>query len=49
MDTTRTDKARQQSNAARIDNRAKAAQARLADKSFSEFMRNHNRSTQKGN
>jgi len=46
-DSTRTLVARQQSKAGRMDNRARAAQQRLADKSFSDFMRKHN-AAQKG-
>lgn len=41
-DNTRTIQARQASAGRRVDDRAQAAQARLADKSFSEFMRAHN-------
>lgn len=47
QDSTRTLTARQQSKGARMDDRARAAQQRLADKSFSEFMRKHN-AAQKG-
>lgn len=42
QDYTRTDTARTQSKAARVDVSTRAAQARLADKSFTEFMRKHN-------
>ena len=38
QDNTRTDTARRQSKAPRMDEATRAAQARLADKSFSEFM-----------
>ncbi len=43
QDSTRTTEARTHSKAARVDLSVKAAQARLADKSFTEFMRAHNR------
>lgn len=42
MDTTRTYTAHVQSNARRVDKKVRAAQQRLADKSFSEFVRQHN-------
>lgn len=42
-DNTRTIEARQQSKGTRMDEAARASQARLADKSFSEFMIRHNR------
>lgn len=48
QDSTRTLTARTQSKASRVDVSTKAAQARLADKSFTEFMRKHNRAIQKG-
>ncbi|QRI45117.1 hypothetical protein QEH45_gp63 [Microbacterium phage Shocker] len=47
-DNTRTAEARTHSKASRVDVSTKAAQARLADKSFSEFMRKHNRAIRKG-
>lgn len=34
--------------AIRVDKRTRDAQARLADKSFTEFMRQHNRAVKKG-
>ena len=36
------------SKAVRMDTRTREAQARLADKSFSDFMRQHNRAIRKG-
>lgn len=42
QDNTRTTEARTHSKAARVDLSARAAQARLADKSFTDFMRKHN-------
>ena len=36
------------SKAVRMDKRTREAQARLADKSFSDFMRQHNRAIRKG-
>lgn len=36
------------SKAVRVDKKTRAAQQRLADKSFSEFMREHNRAVRKG-
>lgn len=47
QDSTRTLTARTQSKASRVDVSTRAAQARLADKSFTEFMRKHN-AQQKG-
>lgn len=34
--------------AARVDKKTRAAQQRLADKSFTQFMREHNRAVRKG-
>lgn len=42
QDSTRTLTARTQSKATRMDLSARAAQARLADKSFTDFMCKHN-------
>lgn len=42
MDSTRTDTAIQRSRQSRMDERQRAAQQRLADRSFSRFMREHN-------
>lgn len=42
-DSTRTAPAVHTSRASRMDKAQRAAQARLADKSFSAFMRAHNR------
>lgn len=42
MDTTRTLDAKHESRAHRVDERQRAAQQRLADLSFSRFMREHN-------
>ena len=36
------------SRAVRVDKRTREAQTRLADKSFTEFMRQHNRAIKKG-
>ena len=36
------------SKAIRVDKRTREAQARLADKSFTAFMREHNRAVKKG-
>lgn len=47
VDSTRTIQARVESNTRRVDNRLRDAQARLADKSFSAFVKAHN-ATQKG-
>ena len=48
QDNTRTDTARRQSKATRMDEATRAAQARLADKSFSEFMRKHSQALKAG-
>ena len=48
QDNTRTDTARRQSKATRMDEATRAAQARLADKSFSEFMHKHNQALKAG-
>lgn len=43
-----TTKRQADSKAVRQDKKTREAQRRLADKSFSEFVRQHNRSIQKG-
>ena len=48
QDNTRTDTARRQSKATRMDEATRAAQARLADKSLSEFMLKHNQALKAG-
>lgn len=48
QDNTRTIQARTQSKATRVDLSVKASQARLADKSFTEFMRKHNQAVKVG-
>ena len=37
-----------EAKAVRVDQQARQAQQRLADKSFSDFMRQHNRAIRKG-
>lgn len=48
QDSTRTIEARQQSKSTRVDLTVRASQARLADKSFSDFMRKHNQAVKAG-
>lgn len=43
MDSTRTYASKARSQGKRVENREQAAQARLAQKSFTDFMRKHNR------